>query len=69
MDTPHLSVDTTQVWQSLREVIAHSSGFQSWCSENGDELVPNSNMESEQSPELDRRISLYLKDTLQTLAY
>jgi hypothetical protein len=69
MDSPQLVVDNTSVWQSLRRAIAESSGFQRWCRENEDELLFDRSAPETPSPDLDRRISLYLKDTLQTLAY
>jgi 3'-phosphoadenosine 5'-phosphosulfate (PAPS) 3'-phosphatase len=47
------------IWQDLKNVISQSAGFQNWQSKQ------------QESPreDLDKQISSYLKDTLQTLAY
>ena len=48
-----------EIWFSLRQAIAKSSGFQSWQLErNIDREVP-----------LDEQVKHYLKETLETLAY
>ena len=48
-----------EIWSSLRQAIAKSSGFQSWQHERaiGSDV------------ELDRQVRRYLKETLETLAY
>ena len=48
-----------EIWSSLRQAIAKSSGFQSWQQER----AIDSNVE------LDRQVRRYLKETLETLAY
>ena len=51
------------VWDSLKQAIALTSGFQKWqlgCEVDGDE---------QQNMSLDKRVSLYLRETLETLAY
>ncbi|MEN9869531.1 MAG: hypothetical protein RLZZ171_514 [Cyanobacteriota bacterium] len=48
-----------EIWFSLRQAIAKSSGFQSWQQER--------DISSEM--ELDQQVRLYLKETLETLAY
>ncbi len=59
------SVDNTpvsgHVWVSLRDAIASSSGFQRWKLEKA--------LESRNLGTLDQQISLYLRETLATLAY
>ena len=47
------------IWKSLRQAIAKSSGFQSWQQER----------ELESNQDLDSAVRLYLKETLETLAY
>lgn len=48
-----------EIWFSLRQAIAKSSGFQNWQQERdlGDDV------------ELDQQVRRYLKETLETLAY
>jgi len=48
-----------EIWFSLRQAIAKSSGFQSWQQERaiGGDV------------ELDQQVRRYLKETLETLAY
>lgn len=48
-----------EIWFSLRQAIAKSSGFQSWQQER--------DISSEL--ELDQQVQRYLKETLETLAY
>ncbi|MEO0011885.1 MAG: hypothetical protein RLZZ535_274 [Cyanobacteriota bacterium] len=48
-----------EIWFSLRQAIAKSSGFQSWRQER--------DISSEM--ELDQQVRRYLKETLETLAY
>lgn len=51
-------------WDSLKEAIAVSSGFQRW------QLERKINDERQQKNiPLDRQVSLYLRETLETLAY
>ncbi len=51
-----------ELWGNLKQVIASSSGFQRWQLErNADEHL--------QSHGLDYRVRLYLRETLETLAY
>ena len=52
----------SQTWDSLKQAIAASSGFQRWQMEHpvGDQLEDCS---------LDRRVRRYLSETLETLAY
>lgn len=51
-----------QIWDSLKQAIAASSGFQRWQMEHPvvDQL---------QDYTLDRRVRRYLRETLETLAY
>lgn len=48
-----------EIWLSLRQAIAQSSGFQRWQQEQ----------ETTVNKSLDAQVSLYLKETLETLAY
>lgn len=52
----------SQIWDSLKQAIATSSGFQRWQMEHpvGDRT---------QDCSLDGRVRLYLRETLETLAY
>ena len=47
------------IWFSLRQAISKSSGFKSWQQERG---IQN-------TMDLDLQVKLYLKETLETLAY
>lgn len=52
----------TKIWDSLKQAIASSSGFQRWRAErNFDGKV--------QSFTLDQLVQRYLRETLETLAY
>lgn len=48
-----------EIWFSLRQAIAKSSGFQSWQKER----------DISSDVELDQQVRRYLKETLETLAY
>ncbi len=52
----------SQIWDSLKQAIAASSGFQRWQIEHpvGDQT---------QDYSLDSRVRRYLRETLETLAY
>ncbi len=57
----HFSQDH-ELWDSLKQAIAHSSGFKSWLQDKG--------IESGLTQELlDTYIRNYLRETLETLAY
>ena len=51
-----------EVWGSLKEAIAKSSGFQCWLQEK---TLTN----AEISTKLDDQVRCYLRETLETLAY
>lgn len=53
--------DDTQIWASLKDAIAESSGFQRWQREQ-----PAPQLES---LSLEKRVRRYLRETLETLAY
>lgn len=58
------SADMTQdaaLWESLKNAIAQSSGFQSWRSEQLSNITATSSDE--------QLVRLYLRETLETLAY
>jgi hypothetical protein len=50
----------TQFWHNLKYVISASSGFQRWQLECNTKL---------QSLRLDQQVQMYLRETLETLAY
>lgn len=54
--------EDTQIWDSLKQAISASSGFQRWQLEHpvDDQLRGGS---------LDSRVRCYLRETLETLAY
>ncbi|MEB3281090.1 MAG: hypothetical protein VKK42_19410 [Lyngbya sp.] len=54
--------EDSQIWHSLKQAIASSSGFQNWQLEQQD---------SQEKPQmnLDRQVRTYLRETLETLAY
>ncbi|WP_034935759.1 hypothetical protein [Gloeocapsa sp. PCC 73106] len=51
-----------ELWDSLRQAIAFSSGFKTWLQEKG--VEPQFNHD-----ELDDHVLGYLRETLETLAY
>jgi hypothetical protein len=53
------STQNSETWGGLRKAIANAPGFQHWCGSSR-----NANGE-----ELDDLIQLYLRETLETLAY
>lgn len=59
--SPVHATQDAALWQSLKSAIANSSGFQSWKAEQ------SSSLESDTSVE--EMIRLYLRETLETLAY
>jgi hypothetical protein len=52
----------SQIWASLKQAIAASSGFQRW-------QLEHSISEQLQDYSLDSRVRRYLRETLETLAY
>jgi len=60
--SPNCFSEKAQIWDSLKQAIADSSGFQRWQLESdvGDRL---------QELNLDLRVRKYLRETLETLAY
>jgi hypothetical protein len=52
-----------QIWDSLKQAIAVSSGFQRW------QMERNINNNRQENIPLDQQVSLYLRETLETLAY
>ena len=53
----------SRMWDSLKQAIAVSSGFQRW------QLERKINEGQQQNISLDRQVSIYLRETLETLAY
>lgn len=58
----HHTSETTPIWDSLKQAIATSSGFQRWQIEHPVE-------DKSQECSLDYRVRRYLRETLETLAY
>ena len=52
--------EDSEIWANLREAIANSSGFQGWQQQQTADLTALS---------LDKQVRLYLRETLETLAY
>ncbi|HEY9730000.1 MAG TPA: hypothetical protein V6D50_26435 [Chroococcales cyanobacterium] len=52
----------SQIWDSLKQAIASSSGFQRW-------QLEHSRSTQLQDYSLDSRVRRYLRETLETLAY
>ncbi|WP_353931200.1 hypothetical protein WJM97_00910 [Okeanomitos corallinicola TIOX110] len=57
--TVQLSPDIN-IWQSLKYAISASSGFQSWQLESNDQV---------KGLRLEQQVQIYLRETLETLAY
>ncbi|WP_008318821.1 hypothetical protein [Leptolyngbya sp. PCC 6406] len=57
----HSGADDAQIWASLKDAIATSSGFQRWRREQVPQIL--------QDPSLDKLVRRYLRETLETLAY
>ena len=53
--------EDAEIWASLREAIASSSGFQGWKQQQGDRSL--------ETQSLDKLVRRYLRETLETLAY
>lgn len=58
---PSHAAQNSDMWQSLKNAIAQSSGFQSWRSEQLKSITTSISDE--------QLVRLYLRDTLETLAY
>lgn len=58
---PAYASQDAELWQSLKNAIATSSGFQRWCSEQPAAISKATSNE--------QLVRLYLRDTLETLAY
>lgn len=53
--------EDAEIWHSLKQAIATSSGFQRWQLEHA--------IDDTQESSLDHRVSRYLRETLAALAY
>lgn len=51
-----------KIWESLKQAIAKTSGFECWQQEN----TPDEELDRDS---LDRKVTSYLRETLETLAY
>ncbi len=56
------SATDSQIWDSLKKTITNTSGFQRW------QLEQDPKHRTEEFS-LDHQVSLYLRETLETLAY
>lgn len=59
----HYHSQQPQTWDHLKVAIAATSGFQRWQIERSSTDVPS------EDRTLDRQVKLYLRETLETLAY
>ncbi len=59
--SPAHAAQNAELWESLKSAIAASSGFQSWQAEQTTIIVTNASVE--------QMVRLYLRETLETLAY
>ena len=62
LSTHHQDNHDYEVWDSLKQAISNSSGFQQWQEGQLPEEEP-------ESTTLDYRVRHYLRETLETLAY
>lgn len=53
--------EDSEIWANLREAIANSSGFQGWKQQQKPASLDDLS--------LDKQVRLYLRETLETLAY
>ncbi len=53
--------EDAEIWASLREAIANSSGFKGWKQQQEGPVV--------ETQSLDKLVRRYLRETLETLAY
>ena len=53
--------EDAKIWASLRDAIASSSGFQGWKQQQDEHAL--------ETQPLDKLVRLYLRETLETLAY
>ncbi len=58
--SPSHAADNAELWQGLKSAIAASSGFQSWQAEQPASITTTS---------VENLVRLYLRETLETLAY
>jgi hypothetical protein len=63
LSMPHSQFSEDMTWDSLKQAIATSSGFQRWRAERA---LTNTQM---QNLSLEQLVSRYLRETLETLAY
>jgi hypothetical protein len=59
--SPTYAAPDAELWQSLKSAIAASSGFQSWQAEQSTTVTSSTSVE--------QMVRLYLRETLETLAY
>lgn len=59
--SPSHAAENAELWQSLKSAIAASSGFQSWQAEQVSSVATDASVE--------QLVRLYLRETLETLAY
>ncbi|MUL36370.1 hypothetical protein [Gloeocapsopsis dulcis] len=59
----HSQSDQNQIWDHLKQAIAATSGFRRWQLERSPQDAQIKNLS------LDHQVKLYLRETLETLAY
>jgi len=59
--SPSHATDNAELWLGLKSAIAASSGFQSWQAEQPSSITATTSVEN--------LVRLYLRETLETLAY
>ena len=55
--------EDSEMWESLKQASAASSGFQRW------QLEQDSDLSASEGVGLDKQVTSYLRETLETLAY
>ncbi|NJN75766.1 MAG: hypothetical protein HC796_05580 [Synechococcaceae cyanobacterium RL_1_2] len=58
----NVTTEDQAIWASLKQAIAKSSGFSQWLQDQDFDEIKNKTT-------IDQQVRLYLKETLETLAY
>ncbi|NEO83752.1 MAG: hypothetical protein F6J87_05745 [Spirulina sp. SIO3F2] len=64
LSTAAMTMREQAVWQSLKQAIAESSGFQRW-----QQTLPDVERVQSTEAEVEEQVRRYLRETLATLAY
>ncbi|AFY72209.1 hypothetical protein Syn7502_00034 [Synechococcus sp. PCC 7502] len=65
----NLTQPDTKNWESLKQVIAGSSGFEKWRRTRLAETYGKDQKQELNSDRIDELVTSYLRETLETLAY